>query len=408
MNLIKTTAILLGLCVGLTSAQPALGQSHHEHSEAAVEGPRGGTLLGDNEFAVEITIFESGIPPEMRVYTYSEGEIVNPDEVELEVTLHRLGNRDDKLSFIPENDYLVSNEVVEEPHSYEVSVKASTESSAGEWHYESFEGRTTLSDRVIDKANILVETAMPRTLTFKERLFGVVAPVTGQIAQIRPTYNGKVTEVFVATGEQVTEGQVLAKIMNASSGASYDVVSPLTGEVTQRLVTAGEIVKEELLFEVVDLSSVWIELSAFPESIEKLRPGLPAEVFDLHHHKRVFGEITYIAPVMTGGHIARARVLVDNKNGHWRPGMHVQADVTTGEKDVALAVKVDAVQTFRDIPVVFAQYGNTFEVRMIDLGVSDGEYIEVKGGLAAETPYVFGNSYLLKADVLKDGASHDH
>lgn len=409
MNFMKAILILTALFLGLATT-PAFvsADDAHGHSETDVKGPNGGTLLEQDDLAVEITIYESGIAPEMRVYTYIKGEVIKPDEVDLEVTLHRLGNVNDQLSFIPDGDYLVSNETVTEPHSYEVSVTASAQNNRGEWHYESFEGRTTLSDRVIENADIRVERARSRTLKFKDRLFGVVAPVSGQIASVRATYKGNISEVFVTIGEQVTEGQTLAKVTNAASGASYHVQSPIAGEVTERFVTAGEVANEQVLFEIVDLSSVWVELSAFPENIEKLKVGLPAEVFDLHQHERITGEVIYIAPVMTGGHIARARVLIDNKQGHWRPGMHVQADVNTGEKEVPLAVNVNAVQTFRDMPVVFAQYGNTFEIRMLELGDSDGEYIEVKGGLAADTPYVYGNSYLLKADVLKDGASHDH
>ncbi|RUO30806.1 acetyl-CoA carboxylase biotin carboxyl carrier protein subunit [Aliidiomarina sedimenti] len=410
MNLIKSIFILLNLFIGLAVTQPtyASAESSHGHSETDVNGPNGGTLLTEGDFAVEITIFESGISPEMRVYAYSGGELINPAQVELEVVLHRLGKVNDTLNFTPEDDYLVSNSPVTEPHSYEVSVSASTQHNRGEWHYESFEGRTTLPDRIIEEAGIQVERAVPRTLKFKDRLFGVVAPVSGQMASVTATYRGTVSDVLVTVGEQVAEGQTLARVINAGSGASYEVVSPIAGEVTERFITAGEVANQQVLFEIVDLSSVWVELSAFPENIEKLKVGLQAEVFDLHQHERVSGEIIYIAPVMTGGHIARARVLIDNDHGHWRPGMHVQADVTTGERNVALAVNVDAVQTFRDRQVVFAQYGNTFEVRMLELGDSDGAYIEVKDGLAPNTPYVYGNSYLLKADVLKDGASHDH
>jgi cobalt-zinc-cadmium efflux system membrane fusion protein len=60
------------------------------------------------------------------------------------------------------------------------------------------------------------------------------------------------------------------------------------------------------------------------------------------------------------------------------------------------------------MPVVFAKYGNTFEVRMVELGESNGEYVEVLSGIKPGTEYVTENSFLLKADVLKDGASHDH
>ncbi|PTB83201.1 acetyl-CoA carboxylase biotin carboxyl carrier protein subunit [Pseudidiomarina aestuarii] len=380
----------------------------HQHSEVTIEGPNGGKLLSDDGFAVEITIFESGIPPEMRVYAYYQGEILQPDQIELDIKLHRLGDVTDALSFTTEKDYLVSNEVVVEPHSYEVSVTASYRGQKSSWHYEAFEGRTSLSNRVIEKAGILVEDASAKTLNFKERLFGVIAPVNQKIAHIQATYSGKIADIFVDVGDQVSAGQTLARIINSASGVSYDVVSPIAGEVTDRFMNAGEIATDKAIFEIVDLSSVWVELSAFPENIEKLKVGQKAKVFDLHQHESVTGEIIYIAPQMTGGHIARARVLIENPSGHWRPGMHVQADVSISQKNVDLAVRKDAVQTFRGMPVVFARYGNTFEVRMVELGESDGEYIEVTGGLVPNTPYVYGNSFILKADVLKDGASHDH
>jgi len=409
MKFTRTLFILMSLCALFSiSSSSAYASSEHGHKETEAKGPHGGTLLSDGDVSIEVTIFESGVAPEMRVYTYRNNEIVQPDTVKLEVTLHRLGNVNDSLSFIPEENYLVSNEVITEPHSYEVSISVSIGSAQAKWHYESFEGRTTLSDRIISKANILVESAGPQTLKFKERLFGVIAPVTANTAEVKPTYKGKVSSVNVSIGDRVTQGQTLAKVINASSGISYDVVSPIAGEITERLVSAGEVVDDQLLFEVSDLSSVWVELSAFPENIERLQEGLVAEVFDLHQHERVRGEVIYIAPMMTGGHIARARVLIDNASGHWRPGMHVQADVNTHDRQVPLAVKTDAIQTFRDMPVVFAKYGNTFEVRMVELGESDGEYIEVTGGLTPNTPYVIKNSYILKADVLKDGASHDH
>ena len=66
------------------------------------------------------------------------------------------------------------------------------------------------------------------------------------------------------------------------------------------------------------------------------------------------------------------------------------------------------MQSFRDFTVVFAQVGTTYEVRMLELGRTDGEMIEVLGGLDVGERYVTANSFLVKADAMKSGASHDH
>ena len=78
------------------------------------------------------------------------------------------------------------------------------------------------------------------------------------------------------------------------------------------------------------------------------------------------------------------------------------------EHPVPLAVRQSAIQGFRDFKVVYARIGDTYEVRMLDLGRQNSEWAEVLGGLEPGTEYVTDNSYLVKADIEKSGASHDH
>ena len=74
----------------------------------------------------------------------------------------------------------------------------------------------------------------------------------------------------------------------------------------------------------------------------------------------------------------------------------------------SLAVKASAIQTFRDWKVVFIRVGDFFEVRPVELGRRDGEWVEVLSGLAAGQRYAAENSFVLKAELGKGGASHDH
>ena len=101
-------------------------------------------------------------------------------------------------------------------------------------------------------------------------------------------------------------------------------------------------------------------------------------------------------------------VVVDNNAGHFRPGQFVRANVIVATTDVPLAVKRSGLQRFRDFDVVFAQIGDTYEVRMLDLGRQDEIHVEVLGGIEPGSLYVTDNSYLIKADIEKSGASHDH
>ncbi len=103
-----------------------------------------------------------------------------------------------------------------------------------------------------------------------------------------------------------------------------------------------------------------------------------------------------------------AHVELPNADGAWRPGQAVEGAAVVASTDAPLAVRTRALQRFRDFTVVFARVGETYEVRMLELGRQTPEWTEVLGGLAPGTEYVSDNAFVIRADVEKSGASHDH
>jgi len=384
------------------------GHDDHAHDEPP-EGPHGGRLLEGDGLNLEITIFESGIPPEMRIYPYlPDGTAVNPDEIEMTVNLNRTGGQQDLIDFSAEAGYLLGDAEVVEPHSFEVEVDAEFNGNDYHWHFESFEGRAEIPERLLAASNIETETAGAKTLVVTNRVYGIVSKAEDKVFHVHAPYAGIVQSVFVQTGDQVKKGQRLLTVRNQQTLQTYTITSPASGEVTMRPVKKGDHTDLGTLVEISDLSSVWVEMSMFPQDIEIIRQGMPVIISDLHDDHAVESTLEYLSPQMTGGHIARARATIENPEGDWRPGMHVMADIIIEKAEVPLAVKRSALQTFRDMPVVFGRFDNVFEVRMVELGRQDKEYVEVLSGLKPGTEYVTNNSYLLKAEVLKDGASHDH
>jgi len=73
-----------------------------------------------------------------------------------------------------------------------------------------------------------------------------------------------------------------------------------------------------------------------------------------------------------------------------------------------VAVESDAIQNLNGETVVFIREGNRFEASEIKTGRKSGDYVEVLSGLEPGAEYVIGNSYLIKADILKQGAGHSH
>ena len=163
------------------------------------------------------------------------------------------------------------------------------------------------------------------------------------------------------------------------------------------------------MFSVADLSAVWVELSLFPRDASKVRVGQQVRVKTADGSTAADGSIIYIAPVGTTASQTRvARVLLDNKDNQWPPGLYVTAEVVLGEHQVPLAVRNAAIQNLEGGDSVFVRNADGFIARALKLGRSDGDYSEVLGGVKAGENYATTNSYVLKAELGKGEAEHGH
>jgi cobalt-zinc-cadmium efflux system membrane fusion protein len=379
-----------------------------EHAEEAASGPNGGRLLSDGELAIELAIFESGVEPEFHAWASASGRPLEPSEVALTVELARLGGHVDRIDFTPQAEFLRGTRTVEEPHSFDVTVIARHAGEEHRFEYESYEGRTTIAADVARDAGIGTATAGAGAISDELVLYGAIGPDTTRIRQVHARFPGLIRSVARNVGDAVRAGDALATVESNESLQTYSVTAPIAGTVTRRHAAPGEQTDEESLFEIADFSSVWAELDVFSRDRPRLNEGLPV-VITTDNSLTATGTIAYLAPVGNrASQSLTARVVLDNGDGRWTPGQFVEGRVTIATTPVELAVPLSALQRFREFDVVFAQVGETYEVRMLTLGRRDGRHVEVLEGLEPGTTYVAENSYLIKADIEKSGASHDH
>lgn len=391
---------------GHADAQPP--HAEEPMAEEAPKGPHGGKLFAEGSFALELVLFESGVPPEFHVYAYRDGEPLPPDSVELTVELSRLGGRVDRIGFTPLKGFLRGDTVVIEPHSFDVTITARNQGKDYQWSFASYEGRTEIPDELAREAGIATEAAIPATITEALELTGRVAVDPARVAQVNARFPGVVQSLSRGLGERVAKGEVLAEVQSNESLRTYPVKAPIDGLILRRDLQVGGATGDAPLFVIADLSRLWVELDLFGRDLARVAPGQPVVVATIDG-ARVEGAIDFVSPLAQhASQSVQARVVVENADGRLRPGQFVRGRVTVAEHPVALAVRPSAIQKFRDFQVVFAKFGERYEVRMLELGRRDAGWVEVLGGLETGTEYVTENSYLIKADVEKSGASHDH
>lgn len=400
------TLVLIVSCNGETSLQ---GTEVVEPAEEDFDrGPNNGRLLTDGDFAIEIAIFETGVPPEFRAWATSQGNPLLPSQVDLTVTLTRLGNELNIIGFNPQDDYLRGDTVVYEPHSFLVGLDAVYQGSQHHWEYESLEGRTTISPAMSQAFEIETEIAGAETLEQILDVVGVIVVNDEYLRHITARFDGIVQSVSARIGERVNQGDPLISIESNESLNTYTITAPISGVVTQRYINPGEESDGQVLLEIMDTSRVWGELAIYPSLRRQVELDAPVTIISPVSDAVTQGKIDSFNMTVNENQSITARISLDNSNGQFPPGTFIEGKIKVAEYEVPLAVKRIGLQAFRDFTVVYAKVGTEYEVRMLELGRQDDEWVEVLGGLDVGTVYVSTNSYILKADVEKSGASHDH
>lgn len=462
------------------AAKDAHMSEHVPQAKEILKGPHGGKLFSDGDYSVEVTIFEQNTPTELRLYTFKDNKLLNPALSRIKIQLERLGRKPQLIDFLQENDYLKSNVVIEEPHSFKVKINAQFADKNHQFAYEQTEARVQITDKQLMLNSIEVLTAGPAKIKSTLLLQGEIKLNADKSVLIVPRMSGIVESVRINAGDKVRKGQILATIssqliaemrsdalaaqkrvglaretykrekqlweekisaeqdylqakfnlqeaeinsqriqqklgaIGASSGGNglsrYDLRSPIDGVVTNKQISLGQVVNEaDKLFEVADLNTVWAEMIIYAKDINTVKVGQKVTIKAVAFDAQAVGTISYVgALVGEQSRTAMARVVLNNPNRIWLPGLPVNIELVADEVEVPLAVSVEGIQTLRDWTVVFGRYGEYFEAKPLKLGRRDAQNIEVISGLSIGERYAAGNSFLIKADIGKAGASHDH
>jgi cobalt-zinc-cadmium efflux system membrane fusion protein len=272
--------------------------------------------------------------------------------------------------------------------------------------HEEEKNSVTLSEAVARESGVREATANAGAIRETLLLYGKVMPDPQHISHIKGRYPGVITRVDRLLGDAVKAGESLLEVEANDSLVKYNIKSPISGVVVESHANVGELAGDLPLLTVANYDKVWIVVSIFSKDTGKVKTG--QTVIVQMEDQDVAGNVAYINPGSGETPYLLAGVPLDNASGYWVPGMMTEVHVVVAETPVNLRIDNRSLQDVRGQRVVFVKTDQQYVIRPLTLGKTDGAYTEVLSGLQSGETYVVDNSYLLKADLEKSSAAHEH
>ena len=270
--------------------------------------------------------------------------------------------------------------------------------------------QTTIPASRAKAAGIVSAAVGPGTIADEHEVQGLLAPIDGRMAQVTARFPGPIRALRANVGDRVRAGQPLASIDSNLSLTTYGINAPISGVVLSRQAQVGGVAGEgQLLFEIGDLSQLWVDLHIFGADTQHITAGVPVTVTRMTDGVSQSTTLERVLPgTATASQSTVARATVDNADGLWRPGAAVRARIVVASTPADIVVPLTALQSMDGRDVVFVRNGDTYQARPVTLGARDARQVAVSAGLRAGEEVVVEQSYTVKADIGKAGAGHEH
>jgi len=225
-------------------------------------------------------------------------------------------------------------------------------------------------------------------------------------------------EGLVASAKQrlmlfgVKESQIAELEKAGKPNIRLSIYTPLSGIVIEKLVQQGQYVNSgEVLFNIADLSKVWIEIDVFENEVPYVRVGQQVEIRSAAEHGvSSNGTISFIYPFHDPKtHTVKARVEMSNRGQKLKPDMFVNAIIRVPLAR-GLVVPVTAVIDTGKRQVVWIETSpGMFEPREVQVGERVDDKVQIISGLKSGDKVAVSGGYLIDSESqLKGGSSQDH
>jgi len=200
----------------------------------------------------------------------------------------------------------------------------------------------------------------------------------------------------------VSDEQIAALERTGEAKRTVTFRSPATGIVMEKKAVAGmRFMPGEALYQIADLSRVWVLADVNEQDIGLVANGRKAQVRINAYPDRSFeGVVTYVYPTLkTETRTVTVRLELANPGGLLKPGMYAQVELASVGAGKVLAVPASAVIDSGVRRVVIVQAGEgRFDPREVETGARSEDWIEVRSGVKEGEAVVVSANFLIDAE----------
>jgi Cu(I)/Ag(I) efflux system membrane fusion protein len=200
----------------------------------------------------------------------------------------------------------------------------------------------------------------------------------------------------------VSDEQIEALEKSGEAKRTVTFRSPVSGIVMEKKALSGmRFMPGEVLYQVADLSRVWVIADVPEQDINLVATGAHAQVrINAYPDKRFDGVVTYVYPTLKSEtRTVSVRLELGNPGGLLKPGMYAQIELAATGAGKVVAVPSSAVIDSGVRRVVIVQLAEgKFEPREVELGARSDDWVEIRSGVKEGESVVVAANFLIDAE----------